>query len=227
LVKYNVILPAAGRSTRFGVADRKKVFVSLHGQPVWWHSARAFARRPDVASTTLVISPDDQDFFQNEYHSQAAALGIDIVCGGETRTDSISNALAVLPEQGHFVAIHDAARPGISAELIDTVFANAAATGAAILALPVPGTIKRADAEGFITDTIPRDGVFEAQTPQVFRRDWILEAYDQHTTIPSTDDAQLMERLGKKVAIVRGSLANMKITTRDDLLSVQRLFVPV
>ncbi len=223
MIHFSVILPAAGRSTRFGGGELKKVFVPLLGQPVWLHSAKRFATRPDVNEVVLVISADDEPYFREQFTEVCQEIGIRYVLGGETRTDSIANGIDALENPGDFIAIHDAARPGIDDTMIDEVFSTAAASGAAILALPVPGTLKRSAADGTIQETVPRDGIWEAQTPQVFRRSVILEAYEQFRHEPATDDASLVERLGHPVHLVKGALRNLKITTREDLEVAQRL----
>jgi 2-C-methyl-D-erythritol 4-phosphate cytidylyltransferase len=116
-----------------------------------------------------------------------------------------------------FVAVHDAARPCIVDPWIDSVFEAARRDGAAILAAPVQATLKRADQKKHITATVDRESLWEAQTPQVFRRELLVEAYAKRGREPVTDDAQLVERLGKPVTIVPGSPLNIKITSRDDL----------
>lgn len=223
MIKFSVILPAAGRSTRFGGGELKKVYVPLHDQPVWLHSAKRFAARPDVSGVVVVISPDDEAYFREQFADICDQLGIQIALGGETRTDSIANGINALDSRSEFIAIHDAARPGIDDAMIDDVFNTAAGSGAAILALPVPGTLKRVSIEGKIVETVPREGVWEAQTPQVFRRQLILEAYEKFGNEPATDDASLVERLGHPVSVVRGGLKNLKITTKDDLVVAERL----
>ncbi len=223
MIKFSVILPAAGRSTRFGGGELKKVYVSLLGQPVWLHSARRFAARPDVSGVVVVISADDQAYFRDQFSDVCQELGIQIALGGETRTDSIANGINALSSDSEFIAIHDAARPGIDNAMIDSVFNSAAGSGAAILALPVPGTLKRVSIEGKISETVPREGIWEAQTPQVFRRQLILEAYQKQGDQPATDDASLVERLGHPVSVVRGALKNLKITTQDDLAVAEKL----
>ncbi|MBA2117541.1 2-C-methyl-D-erythritol 4-phosphate cytidylyltransferase [Bremerella alba] len=223
MIKFSVILPAAGRSTRFGGGELKKVYVSLLGQPVWLHCARRFAARPDVSDVVIVISPDDEPYFREQFADVCDELGIQIVLGGETRTDSIANAVDALDSSSEFIAIHDAARPGIDDAMIDAVFNSAAGSGAAILALPVPGTLKRVSIEGKIVENVPREGVWEAQTPQVFRRQLILEAYEKFRHEPATDDASLVQRLGHQVAVVRGAMKNLKITTKDDLAVAEQL----
>ena len=213
-----VVIPAAGKSSRFGGIE-KKPFVSLDGRPVWLRSAELFWSRPDVSKVYVVVSPDDRDEFRGRFGHLLAFQNAEIVTGGAERFDSVANALERIPSDVEFVAVHDAVRPLVTPRLIDAVFATAAEKGAAMLAVPVADTLKRVDAENRITDTVPRAGLWQAQTPQVFRRDWLADAYARRASLSAeiTDDSQLMEAAGHAVFVVPGALANFKITTRDDL----------
>ncbi len=214
---FAVILPAAGKSSRFRDPHYKKPFVPLDNRPVWLHAAEKFTNRSDVQQTLLVISPEDREAFQSKIGANAALLGIEIVDGGAERTDSVANALARVRADIDFVAIHDAARPCIAEEWIDSVFAAAVKSGAAILAAQINGTLKRVAADKTIAETVSRENLWEAQTPQVFRRQLLIDAYARRGGPPATDDAQMVERLGHKVTVVSGSPMNLKITTKDDL----------
>lgn len=215
--KFAVILPAAGRSSRFHDKNYKKPYAPLGGRAVWLHSAERFLNRPDVIQTILVIAKEDREYFQFKFSSNVAILGIEVVEGGAERADSITNALARVKPEAEYVCVHDAARPCLADMWIDTIFEAAKATGAAIFAIPVAGTLKRVGANKQIEETVSRSGLWEAQTPQVFRRNLLLEAYAQRGGFQATDDAQLVERLGRPVTVVPGSPINMKITTKDDL----------
>ena len=215
--RFAVILPAAGKSSRFRDQHYKKPFAPLDGRPVWMHVADRFANRSDVAQTLLVIAPEDREFFAEKYAGNAAMLGIEVVEGGAERYDSVQKALERVSPDVDFIAVHDAARPCIATEWIDAVFAAAQKTGAAILATPVNGTLKRAHPDLTIAETVARDKLWEAQTPQVFRRQLLIDAYARRGQQPATDDAQLVERLGHKVTLVTGSPLNVKITTKEDL----------
>ncbi len=220
--RFAVILPAAGKSSRFRDQHYKKPFAPLDGRPVWMHAADRFVNRPDVAQTILVIAPEDREHFAEKFGGNAALLGIEVVEGGHERYDSVTRALERIKPEVDFIAVHDAARPCIVEEWIDAVFAAAVKTGAAILASPVTGTLKRAASSKINTDqtiaeTIPRDNLWEAQTPQVFRRQLLIDAYARRGQQPATDDAQLVERLGHPVTIVLSSPMNLKITTKEDL----------
>ena len=215
--KFAVILPAAGSSSRFNDPNYKKPFAPLSGRAVWLHSAERFLHRDDVVQVILVIAPSDREDFDFKFSANVAILGVDVVEGGKERADSIENALARLKPEADYIAVHDAARPCLADEWITRVFEAAEKTGAAIMALPVANTLKRVGEGSKITETVAREGLWEAQTPQVFRRPLLLEAYGRRAGFNATDDAQLVERLGKTVTVVRGSPINLKITSKEDL----------
>jgi 2-C-methyl-D-erythritol 4-phosphate cytidylyltransferase len=214
-----VVIPAAGQSSRFGGVE-KKPFVSLDGRPVWQRSAELFWNRPDVSRVYLVLSPGDRDEFRGRFGHLIAFQNVELVDGGAERFESVANALACIPEENGFVAVHDAVRPLGSPAMIDAVFAAATVHGAALLAVPVADTLKQVEVgTNRVTGTTPRTGLWQAQTPQVFRRDWLLDAYARRATVPApvTDDAQLVEAAGYPVVVVPGVATNFKITTKDDL----------
>ena len=216
--RFAVILPAAGKSSRF--RDReKKPFANLDGRAVWLRCAELFISRDDVCQCLIVVAPEDQETFRRRYQANLAFMNVQIADGGKERFESVANALALVKPEAEFVAIHDAARPCVTAESIDAVFAGAVKTGAAMLAVSVTDTVKRADDKGRVQETVPRKDLWLAQTPQVFRRDWLLEAYAKRSQLGDaiTDDAQLIEAMGHPVCLLQGSTGNIKITTREDL----------
>lgn len=233
MANYAVIFPAAGKSSRFaGAFDRevpgaesrrKKVFAQLAGRPVFMHAVEKFVNRPEVVQLILVLSPEDREYFDFRFSAEAALLGLYLVDGGRDRSESVANGLAVLKPEIDFVAIHDAARPLVSGEWIDRVFSAAEEHGAAILASPVVGTLKRTDGTDTILETVSRERLWEAQTPQVFRRDRIEAAHAARGGRAVTDDAQLLELLGIPVKIVESSPINLKITSSGDLKIAEHL----
>jgi len=214
---FAVILPAAGASRRFHDKHYKKPFVPLAGRAVWLHSAERFLARKDVQQLIVVVADEDREEFDRKFGANIAILGIDVCRGGAERADSIENALALLNDGIEMVAVHDAARPCLAEKWIDWVFEAAVREGAAILAVPVSATLKRVGKGKSIAETVGREGLWQAQTPQVFRRELLAKAYAERAGEPATDDASLVERLGERVAVVEGSPLNLKITTRDDL----------
>src|SRR5262249_29182294 len=136
MAKFSVILPAAGQSTRF--KDReKKPFATLDGRAVWLRSAELFVTRSDVCQCIVVVAKDDQETFRRRYGANLAFMNVQICDGGKERHDSIASALALVKDEAEFIAIHDSVRPCLTNELVDAVFAEAAAKGAALLALPI------------------------------------------------------------------------------------------
>ncbi|MCA9120238.1 MAG: 2-C-methyl-D-erythritol 4-phosphate cytidylyltransferase [Planctomycetaceae bacterium] len=217
MATFAVILPAAGNSSRFHDKHYKKPFIPLGERAVWLHAADKFLNRDDVKQFILIVAPDDREDFHMKFGANVAIMGIDVVLGGQERSDSVRNALERVRDDIDFVAVHDAARPCIANEWIDAVFAAAEQTGAAILGVPVASTLKRVTSDHTVQETVPRENVWEAQTPQVFRRDWLVEAYAKAGQTPATDDSELIQRLGHPVKVVPGSPINLKITTKDDL----------
>ena len=233
--KFAVIIPAAGQGTRFS-ADRpagsfreKKPYVPLAGKAVWLWSAEKFARRPDVIQIILVVSPEDADDVRNFFQSDLARLGVEVVPGGAERCLSVEKGLSALSPNADFVAIHDAARPCVSDRVVDAVFRAAVESRAAIPAVPIVGTVKKSlterDAPPVIEKTVPRVGLWEAQTPQVFETRLYREAVARRSArnLP-TDDAGLIEAIGVKPRLVEGDRTNVKITTLLDL-SLAELFL--
>ncbi len=214
--RFAVILPAAGRGSRFHDKSYKKPFVPLSGKALWLHSAEKFLGRDDVTQTILAIAPEDRRQFFFKYGANVAILGIEVIDGGAQRADTVQVALEHLGPEAEYVCVHDAARPCLADAWIDAVFAAAERSGAAILALPVVGTLKRVGPERKIIETVSREGLWEAQTPQVFRRELLLEAYAKRDGFQATDEAQLVERIGHAVTVVPGSPVNIKITTKED-----------
>ena len=225
--KFAVILPAAGRSARFGDPKQKKIYAELDGRAVWLRAVEPFVNRDDVAQIILAIASEDRERFERRYRPSVAFMNITIVEGGPERCDTVARALEVVTETCDYVAVHDAARPCLSAALIEAVFAAAKAHGAALLAIPVSETIKRAEGE-FTGETVSRAGLYLAQTPQAFKRSLLCEAYAARSQAqgPITDDCQLIEALGHRCAIVLGSPLNIKITTPLDL-KLAAAFLPL
>ena len=218
LPPFAVVLPAAGSSSRFG-GKEKKPFVSLDGRAIWLRAAELFVARKEVQQCLVVIAPEDRDLFDRRYGANLMFLNIQAVDGGAERFESVANALAKLEPDVEFVAIHDAVRPCATSGLIDAVFMAAARHGAAIPAVQVADTVKQVDDQMNVRATVPREGLWLAQTPQVFRRDWLLDAYARRAELGKaiTDDAQLVEAAGHPVHVVPGLATNFKITTPADL----------
>lgn len=215
MAKVSVIVPAAGAGRRFG-GKTNKIFERLGGgQPLFIRTLEAFTSRDDVCQTQLVVAPADLDELKRRFGANLGFMGVQVVEGGRTRTESVRRALANVVEQADLVCVHDAVRPCVAQPWIDAVFAEAEKTGAAILACPVHGTLKRVSEGRTIEETIPRADLWEAQTPQVFRKEILQAAYASAGS--ATDDAALVEAAGQAVRVVPGDPRNLKITTPADL----------
>jgi 2-C-methyl-D-erythritol 4-phosphate cytidylyltransferase len=216
--RFAVILPSAGRSTRFGDPKQKKIHADLDGRAVWLRALDPFLNRDDVTQTIVVIAPEDRELFERRFSANVAFLNITVVDGGAERVDSIARALDVVNPECEFVAVHDAARPCLTPDLVDMVFQAARAHGAALPGIPVADTLKRIGSDHTITETVSRAGLVAVQTPQAFRLELLKRAYANRHCVPGvTDDAMLVEALGHPCHVVDGSPFNLKITTAADL----------
>jgi 2-C-methyl-D-erythritol 4-phosphate cytidylyltransferase len=213
-----VIVAAGGKGERFG-GEERKTFASLEGTPLFLKTLEAFVNRDDVCQTILAIAPDDLQRVREKYSANLGFMGVQLAEGGEFRCQTVRNALQLVKPEAELVAVHDAARPCVTYAMIDAVFAEAAKTGAAILAAPLRGTIKAVSAAKVVDKTLPRGNLYEAQTPQVFRRDLIVRAFEQAGDLGQdiTDDSQLVEALGHPVSVVESDSTNIKVTAKPDL----------
>jgi len=233
--RASVIIAAGGAGRRFvearsgGAADaasEAKVFVALAGRPVLAYVLGAFARVPAVAEAVVAV-PDDRVAWARDTFGEALSDGrpLVFVAGGNRRTDSVERALAATNPETDLVAIHDAARPLIRSRVIQEAMGVAMEQGAAVVGRPVDHTVKRVNDDARVIETVPRRHLWLAQTPQVFRREVITQAYARRASVlgPVTDDAQLVEALGRTVCMVEGDGANLKITTPEDLRTCEAL----
>ncbi|HEY0786382.1 MAG TPA: 2-C-methyl-D-erythritol 4-phosphate cytidylyltransferase [Acidobacteriaceae bacterium] len=230
-----VILPAAGLGTRMAAASGSgappKQFMSLAGVPILIHTLRAFAAV--AASMYVAVRASERARLSGlleEYRGTDAAMlaSVHLVEGGDTRQESVAAALAALVAgepglaEDDVVLVHDAVRPLITPLLIERTIAAVVRQGAAIVAMPATDTIKQVErtARGArVTATIPRENIVQAQTPQGFRAGLLRRAFAEAAAdgFSGTDEASVVERAGVEVAVVAGSLANMKITQPGDL----------
>ena len=187
------------------------------------HSVTAFLTHPRI-SEVIVVLPDGQPALAIPGVDPARVAALRVVTGGERRQDSVANGFDAVPAETDVVLVHDAARPFVTADLIDRTIDAASAHGAAIAALQSRDTVKRVAADGaVITETIPRETIYLAQTPQGFRRDVLAQAIAAaRAGVEATDEAALAERAGYHVHVVDGDPGNVKITTADDLEAARR-----
>ena len=217
-----VILPAAGLGTRMA-GPQPKQFLSLDGVPILIHSLRAFASVQQVTAIYVAVRKPEMERVEAQVAEYGFAGRVHVVEGGDSRQESVANALAALPAQPEdIVLVHDAVRPLIDAATIERTIEAVKEHGAAIVGLPAVDTIKqveRAAHYSLITATIPREFVVLAQTPQGFRYGLLQQAFGEAMAdgFVGTDEASVVERAGHPVAVVPGSQVNLKITQPGDL----------
>jgi 2-C-methyl-D-erythritol 4-phosphate cytidylyltransferase len=233
-MKVVVIIPAAGLGTRMTSATRVKAkrpapskqFTELGGTPILIHTLRKFAASPQVSEIFVALRRDEIVGFRERLDAEAQDIlrkRVELVEGGEHRQHSVANALAAVSAgPGDIVLVHDAVRPFVTPEIIHEVIRGAEKHGAAIAGMPAVDTVKQVErtADGaLITSTVPRERVVMAQTPQGFRYEILKQAFDEAAAdgFIGTDEASLVERSGKEVAVVMGSPRNLKITTPADM----------
>jgi 2-C-methyl-D-erythritol 4-phosphate cytidylyltransferase len=208
-----VVVVAAGESRRFGP---NKLFQSLDGRPVLDWSLTACERSPLIDEIVLVVSPASRPRAERLVVRRGYRKLRAVTLGGRRRQDSVWNGLQAAPG-AEWVAIHDAARPFLTDELIERALAAARGPGAAIAGVPVKDTVKQLAKDGTVERTPARSGLWAAQTPQIFLRACLVAAYCANGDRDATDDAELVERIGRPVAVAMGSYENLKITTPEDL----------
>lgn len=198
-----------------------KQFLSIGGLPLIVHSLRTLQASSVIDAIVLAVPQADLAYCQSDIvDAHRFTKVIKVVAGGQERQDSVRNALAVLDDQVEIVVVHDAVRPFLTERMLEDVVAAARATGAAIIALPMRDTVKYVGADHLIERTVDRRPLWLAQTPQAFRRDWLQEAHRraQIEAVPATDDASLLEWMGRSVTVVEGSGENIKVTRPEDMI---------
>ncbi len=215
--RHFAIVPAAGSGSRVG-AEKPKQYLDLLGRPLIFHTLKALTACPDIERVWVVLAPDDPWWPRTDWSELGAKLET-VRCGGATRAESVSNGLqaaAMVAADDDWVLVHDAARPCLSPAMLDALFADLANDPVGgILAVPVADTLKRADAEQRVAVTEPRDGLWQAQTPQMFRYGLLCDALQKCRDV--TDEAGAVEALGLRPKLVRGDATNLKVTYPADL----------
>jgi 2-C-methyl-D-erythritol 4-phosphate cytidylyltransferase len=220
-----VIIPAAGSGSRTGLKTPKP-FLRISGSPLILFSLKAFQRHRSIAIMQPVLSKELLPAFQRrvlDRHPLSKCRPP--VTGGRERQDSVFNGLRALPGDLDIVVVHDAARPFVTPAIITAVIAAAARHGAALAAIPAQDTIIKARGGSLMEGTVDRSRLRQVQTPQAFRTTLLREAHERAACdgYRGTDDASLVQRLGKPVRIVPGSSSNFKVTTSDDVALARAL----
>ena len=212
-IKIGAIIVAAGSGQRFG---ERKQFKELNKKPLYQHSLEQFILSESISEICLVV-PED---LTKEVSQKVKNFNkvIKVTAGGELRQDSVLNGVNELGEECELVCVHDAARPFVTTEIINTTIKACKEMDGTIAAVPASDTVKEVDPNNRIKKTIPREAVWLAQTPQVFHRSKLLQAlaYAKTNKVIVTDEASLLESLGFSVGVVEGDAKNIKITTPAD-----------
>lgn len=221
---FSVIIAAAGSSQRMGGINKQ--LEKIGGTPVFVMSALKFNDIEDVSEIIITAPEADLPRYEKIARNYGVTKLSAVVAGGDTRCNSIKNALAAVSPKAEFVAIHDGARPLIETEDIQRVLNDAVKYGAAIAATPAVDTIKQVGSNGFIERTIPRSSLYYAQTPQAFRKKLLTDCFEKLglQAENATDDSSIVEMCGEYVKITEITSPNFKITRPDDLLLAQAIF---
>jgi 2-C-methyl-D-erythritol 4-phosphate cytidylyltransferase len=215
----SAIIVAAGKGVRMKGRIRKQ-YQDLSGRPVLVHSIMTFDACSLIEEIFIVVPEEEIDYCQNNIASSLdLKTRLNLIPGGVQRQDSVYNGLQAIDQKTGTVVIHDGVRPFIHPEDLTACILGAKDFGACILGIPASDTLKRVNKSGIIESTLFRENIWLAQTPQAFQYGLIIKAHEtaRQNGYFGTDDASLVERLGKKVKIINGSKFNIKITTREDL----------
>ena len=218
--RVSAVVPAGGRGVRMGSGIPKQ-FLSLGGVPLFIHALRVLNDSAIISEIIVVVPESDREHCEKEVLPSFDLAKISaVVSGGPRRQDSVYNGLLAVDEHSDLILVHDAVRPFLTGSLVGAVVEAASQHGAAIVAIPMRDTVKQVSADQMVQQTLDREGLWLAQTPQAFQRDLLARAHrwGQTHNLDATDDAYLVERLEHPVAIVPGTSDNMKITRPEDLL---------
>lgn len=223
MAKTSVIVVAGGRGERFG-GKENKIFAKLEGQPLFLRALQLFVNREDVCQTLLVVSPAEMGQMKAKFGANISFMGVKLVEGGAARWQSVANGLAEVADDAELVAVHDAVRVCLAEQWIDRIFNAAAEKGSAVPVVPVTATLKRVGQDRTIGQTVDRENLYMAQTPQVFAKSILEEAYARlgdgatvEDQVALTDDAAVVAAAVHPVTAVDGDPRNIKITTKGDM----------
>ena len=212
------IILAAGQGKRMN-AGMNKQFLKLNGKTILEHTLTAFDTAACVDGYLVVAHPNEIDYVRQEYFGEQHPKLLNVVAGGKERQDSVYQGLKALPQECAYVLIHDGARPFVTEEIMRRCLKSAKEVGSGVAGVGVKDTIKQCNEQGIVMQTIPRDTLWSVQTPQVFAKEKIVEAYEaaMQAGYYGTDDASLAEWNGQAVQMVMGDYDNIKMTTQEDL----------
>ena len=221
-MKITVIIPAAGSGERFG---GKKQLKRMGNRPLLFHTLKPFIASELITEIVVVVSKDDVYQVERALKSMISVKTVKVVAGGDTRQKSVFNGLKVSDKSSELICVHDAVRPFVTEALIDKVIQACDKHDGVILAQRSTDTIKKVMNDQ-ILETLPRETIWRAQTPQVFAKQALQEALElaEAENILRTDEASLLERIGYQVGFVEGSSMNIKITTEEDWVFAEAIY---
>ncbi|PKM86006.1 MAG: 2-C-methyl-D-erythritol 4-phosphate cytidylyltransferase [Firmicutes bacterium HGW-Firmicutes-12] len=220
MAKVVALIPCAGQGKRMGASVRKP-YLEVHGRPLLTYTLDVFQKHPLIDGIVLVVESDAVKYCNEEIVYKYGYTKVQsVVAGGEERQDSVLCGLACLAEDTGWIVVHDGARPLIKEETITKALQTAFEKGAVVVGVRVKDTIKVVSSDFSICKTPERQTLWQIQTPQIFRRHIMVQAYEKAVSEgwTGTDDASFVERFGEKVYIVEGEYSNIKVTTPDDLI---------
>lgn len=223
-MRVSAIVPAAGQGKRMG-GSQNKVYLSLGNKTILESTIAVLSEVQEIVEVIVVVRAEEVETCQDLMAGGTQKKPYKVIAGGTERQDSVEAGLAVLCEDVEYVMIHDGARPLITLDQIREAFRAVKKHGTAVLAVPMKDTVKVVREDGFVEQTLVRSSLRAVQTPQIFPRKMIVEAYKnaRKSGIVATDDASLVEAMGESVYLVPGSYENIKITTPEDMLLAEEI----
>ena len=221
-MKITAIIPAAGDGERFG---EKKQLKLLNGHPLIFHTIQPFVKSELINEIILVVPKENVNQLSRDFKSTITTKKIEVVEGGETRQQSVYNGLRISDKESKLICVHDGVRPFVTLALIEKVIKASLEHDGAILAAPSTDTIKKVMGDQ-ILETIPREIIWRAQTPQVFSKPALREAIQiaVDEKLEGTDEASILEKIGYQIGFVEGSPLNIKITTKEDWIFAKAIY---
>jgi 2-C-methyl-D-erythritol 4-phosphate cytidylyltransferase len=218
-MKVSAIIPAAGSGERFG---EEKQFKLLSGRPLFFHTLKLFLQSDYIDEIIVAVPSANVDSTHRDVLSMSAGKPVKVVAGGTRRQDSVKNGIDVSDSDSTLVCIHDAARPFVTEDLIQRSISACEFADGAVVGIPSKDTVKISE-NGFVKETLDREKIWLAQTPQCFHKNKLLQAlyYAETENLTGTDESALMEAMGFSIKLVEGNSNNFKITTKDDWIRAE------
>ena len=221
-MKITAIIAAAGFGERFG---EKKQLKLLNGRPLLFHTIQPFIKSELISEILVVVPKDDVIRVDREFKSTLTSKKIEVISGGKTRQESVNNGLKISDKESELICVHDGVRPFVTLSLIEKVIKASMEHDGAILAAPSSDTIKKIMGDQ-ILETLPRETIWRAQTPQVFSKAALEEAIQIaiDENLEGTDESSILEKIGYQIGFIEGSPLNIKITTKEDWVFAKAIY---